>query len=127
MQEVKQEVSEVIDAYFEMWNEDDATRRDSIIARLWTPDGSYTDPLLEASGTTALSQMIGAVQDKYPDHRFTRTSGIDVHHTSARYAWELAGPDGSVLVGGVDIADITDDGRLERVTGFFGPIPELGA
>jgi hypothetical protein len=127
MQEVKQEVSKVVDAYFDMWNEGDAARRDAIIARAWTPGGSYTDPLLEAAGATAISQMVEAVQEKYPEHRFNRTSGIDVHHSSARYTWELAGPDGSVLVGGVDIADIADDGRLERVTGFFGPIPELGA
>ena len=58
-------------------------------------------------------------------HTFRRTTGIDEHHGVARYGWELVAADGAVAVGGTDIAEIGDDGRLVRVTGFFGDLPAL--
>jgi len=31
---------------------------------------------------------------------------------------------GSVTVAGIDVARLADDGRLDAITGFFGPLPE---
>jgi hypothetical protein len=35
---------------------------------------------------------------------------------------ELVGPDGTVAVAGVDVGELADDGRLRRITGFFGDL-----
>jgi hypothetical protein len=113
------------DGYLAMWNETDGERRRAIIGRTWTAEGSYVDPLLEASGATALDGMVAGVHDQFPGHRFRRTSGIDVHHDRLRFGWELVAPDGSVTVAGVDVGQLAGS-RLQAIIGFFGPLLEEG-
>jgi hypothetical protein len=62
-----------------------------------------------------------------PGHRFRRVSGIDTHHDQIRFAWDLVAPDGTIVVAGIDIGEMAEDGRLRRITGFFGGIPEEAA
>lgn len=121
------EVTRTVDTYLAMWNETDAGRRAEHVARAWTDDGRYADPLQEAAGHAALAAMVAGVQTKFPGHRFRRTSGVDVHHDELRFGWELVAPDGSVVVAGVDVGTLAADGRLRRITGFFGPLPPVAA
>ena len=118
------DVITTVDTYLAMWNEPDAAARAELIERAWIEDGRYRDPLLEADGHAALSEMVTAVHAQYPGQRFRRLSGIDQHHDQARFAWELSGDDGTVTVQGLDVVELADDGRLARVTGFFGELPE---
>ncbi len=111
-----------VDAYFAMWNEEDPSARRRHIETAWTGDGTYVDPLLEAAGYEGLDAMVVGVHTQFPGQRFRRTSGIDAHHGRARFGWELAAPDGSVTVAGVDVAVFAADGRLAAITGFFGPL-----
>jgi hypothetical protein len=120
-------VTATVDTYLAMWNETDPKRRGEQIERVWTGDGRYVDPQLEAEGHAALSDMVAAVQARFPGHRFRRISGIDTHHNVLRFAWELAAPDGAVVVAGIDIGGLAPDGRLARITGFFGELPGRGA
>ena len=117
----------IVDTYLAMWNEDDPARRAELIRTAWTPDAVYVDPLLEASGHDGLSAMVDGVHAQFPGHRFRRTSGVDVHHTEVRFGWELAAPDGAVTVAGIDVGQLADDGRLRRITGFFGELPAQAA
>ena len=116
------DITFTVDTYLAMWNEEDAARRRRYIEQAWTQDGSYLDPLLEADGHAALSEMVSAVHGRYPGHRFRRTSAIDAHHDQVRFGWELAAPDGAVTVAGVDIGTVAADGRLRSITGFFGEL-----
>jgi hypothetical protein len=118
------DLTAVVDAYLSMWNEEDATARAAIVERAWEADGRYVDPLLEASGHVALSEMVAGVHAQFPGQRFRRTTGIDAHHDQVRFGWELAAPDGVVTVAGLDVGELGDDGRFRRIVGFFGPIPE---
>ena len=120
-------VTNTVDTYLAMWNETDVPRRQSCIAQAWTGDGHYVDPALEASGHEALSGMVDGVQSRFPAHRFRRVSGIDVHHDQLRFGWELVAPDGAVVVAGIDVGELAPDGRLRRITGFFGELPKDGA
>ena len=45
--------------------------------------------------------------------------------TSCSSSWDLVGPDGAVVLAGVDVGDISEDGRLQRITGFFGDLAVL--
>lgn len=121
------DVSTTVDTYLAMWNETDPARRAEHIARAWTGDGRYVDPALEAEGHAALGDMVAGVQARFPGHRFRRISGVDVHHDQLRFAWELAAPDGAVVVAGIDIGALAPDGRLRRITGFFGDLPHAAA
>ena|SRR5438552_1355591 len=121
------DVTTIVDTYLAMWNEPDAERRADHIRSAWTEAGHYVDPLLEAEGHDSLSNMVAAVHTQYPGQRFRRTSGIDIHHDQLRFGWELVAPDGSITVAGVDVGVLAADGRLARIAGFFGPLPDEAA
>ena len=121
------DITKIVDAYLAMWNETDPARRAEHIDRAWARDGRYVDPKLEAEGSAALSDMVAAIQAGFPGHRFRRVSGIDNHHGELRFAWELVAPDGSIVVAGIDVGGLAPDGRLQRVTGFFGELPARAA
>ena len=118
------DIAAVVDAYMASWNEADDAKRAGLVARAWTADGRYVDPVQEAKGHTELAALAPNVQQHYPGARFTRPSGIDVHHDLVRFAWDLTNPDGSVVVGGIDIGLIGPDGKLLGIAGFFGDVPE---
>ena len=122
-----QTVATTIDTYLEAYGETDPTRRNELITQVWAADGRLADPPFEGDGHEGISALSEVVFEHFPGHSFRRTTGIDAHHGVARYGWELVGPDGAVAVGGVDIAEIGEDGRLVKVTGFFGDLPALDA
>lgn len=117
------DVTETVDTYLAMWNEEDAAARARLIESAWSENGRYVDPVLEAEGHRALSDMVAGVHARFPGHRFARMSGVDAHHDQVRFGWQLAAPDGTVTVAGLDVGEVADDGRLRRITGFFGDIP----
>jgi hypothetical protein len=119
------DTTEIVDAYLAMWNEEDANRRAAYIEQAWVPECRYIDPMLEADGHAALSEMVATVHAHYPGQRFRRVSGIDAHHDQVRFAWVLAAPDGAITVAGIDVGTIAPDGRLTGIVGFFGDPPDL--
>ena len=121
----EEHLTTTVDTYLSAWTEPDADRRAELIAQAWAEDGSLVDPPLTGEGHGGISDMAAALQQQFPGHRFRRSSGIDVHHGRLRFAWELVGPDGRVALGGLDVGELADDGRLQRVTGFFGELPPV--
>jgi len=118
-------VNELADRYIAMWNEADAARRRDLIAATWTPDGSYVDPAMQSDGHAGIDAMVRSLQERFPGHRFTRTSDVDAHHDRIRFSWELGPAGGAAIVKGVDFAVIAGD-RLQAVTGFFNQAPTAG-
>jgi hypothetical protein len=116
-----------VDRYFAMWNATDDAARRAAITSAWADDGAYVDPLAQATGHDELAAMVAGVQEQFPGQTFRRTSGIDAHHGLVRFSWELVADDGAVTVAGLDVGIVADDGRLSRIGGFFGPLPELDA
>jgi SnoaL-like domain len=117
------DLTTTVDTYLSSYGEPDAARRAELIGRVWAADGRLVDPPLAAEGHAGISDMAAAVQRQFADHRFRRVSAIDGHHDQFRFAWELVGPDGTVAVSGLDVGELADDGRLRRITGFFGDLP----
>lgn len=113
-----------VDHYFAMWNATDEDTRRAAIASAWTEDGAYVDPLVQATGYDELVAMVAGVQEQFPGQTFRRTSGIDAHHGLVRFSWQLVADDGAVTVDGIDVGIVADDGRLSRIGGFFGPLPD---
>lgn len=112
----------VVDTYLAVWNETDAERRAALVEQAWNVDGAYADPMLEAKGHEAIADMAAGVQAQFPGHRFRRTTDIDTHHDLVRFGWELTAPDGKVVVAGIDVGALGDDGRINRLVGFFGEL-----
>jgi hypothetical protein len=121
------DITTTIDTYLAAWTETDPARRAEMIERVWASDGRLIDPPMAAQGHAGIGEMAAGLQAQFPGHRFRRASGIDAHHNQLRYAWELVSPDGAIALAGIDVGEITEDGRLRRITGFFGPLPEEAA
>lgn len=117
-------LTDLIDRYIDMWNETDAERRRALIARTWTESASYVDPAVEGDGRAGIDAMVKAVQERFPGHRFRRTSDVDGHHDRARFTWELAPEGGAAIVTGTDFAVVAANDRLQAVTGFFDRVPD---
>ena len=108
-----------IEAYVATWNETDASRRQAGIARAWAPSARYRDPLMASDGHAGIDAMLASVQAKFPGFVLRRTSGVDCHNGSARFAWSLGPAQGPAVVEGVDFCALAPDGRLEQVVGFI--------
>jgi hypothetical protein len=111
-----------VDTHLEGYGEPDPARRARLVAAAWAQDGELIDPPLTAAGHTGISDQAAALHAQFPGHTFRRASAVDEHHGHLRYAWELVGPDGTVALTGLDVAEVGPDGRLRRVVGFFGPL-----
>ena len=110
--------------YIAAFNETDAGRRRALVAKTWTEDGTYRDPLVAGDGHNGISAMIGAIHERFPGYRFRLVSGIDAHNGCVRYRWEAGGAEGSPLYfAGTDFAVMAEDGRFASVTGFLDAAP----
>src|SRR5262245_20130032 len=119
-------ISTTIDTHLAGYCEADPDTRTALLASVWATDGVLMDPPLEGRGVAEIGGLVDAVLAHYPDHRFERTSAVDVHHGFARYEWKLVSPGGDAAVAGTDFAQVDDDGKLTRVIGFFGELEPAG-
>jgi hypothetical protein len=117
------EPAQAITTYGAAWNEPDAARRAELLEEAWATDGAYLDPTGHAEGRDALVAHIGGFQEMMPGHTIDMTSGVDEHDGVFRFAWVMRNADGDVLEG-MDYGELADDGRISRIVGFFGPIPD---
>lgn len=118
------EPSVLIDRYCNVWSEPDPRARARLLASVWAPHATYTDPAVHAACPEELLSHIAKVQARRPGARVVRTSLVDVHHGVARFAWHVVQADGTALPEGLDIAFIAPVGtRIERIIGYFGPLP----
>jgi hypothetical protein len=115
-------ITDTIDQHLQAYAMADADRRNALIAAAWNPEGELFDPPLEGRGHAAIGALADVVLTHYAGHRFVRTTAVDSHHGFARYGWDLAGPDGTVAVSGIDVVQFDDAGKLLRIVGFFGPL-----
>jgi hypothetical protein len=114
---------ELAQRYIDAWNETDATARRSAVDKLYADDARYIDPMAVAEGPDAITSMIGAVQEQFPDFSFRLAGPVDGHHNQARFGWEL-GPAGSPApIVGFDVAVTDDAGRIRTVLGFLDKVP----
>ncbi len=112
-------LTDLIDRYIATWNETDGGQRRDLIARTWTENASYLDPVLQGEGRDGIDAMIVDVHERFPGHRFRRTGDVESHHDRVRFTWELASEEGAAVVSGTDFGIVTLDNRLQAITGFF--------
>ena len=112
-------IEATIERYLETWNEPDNAVRATLSTDVWADDGRLVDPLLDATGPAAIAAAIGALRDQMPGHSLTRTTPVDAHHDTARFAWTVNAPDGTVAVAGIDVVTFAPDGRIQTAIGFF--------
>ena len=115
--------NQVADDYLAAWNERSEPHRTALIQSSWTADAAYIDPLAKATGFADISALIGAVQSKFPESRFSLNGRADGVGDYVRFSWAL-GPEGSpATVRGTDIVKRQGD-RICSVVGFLDGAPE---
>ena len=127
-------LDEALLAYAEAWNTPNATKCRELLDIGLSDDCSYTDPAYEVRGKEELADHIGrslsgeAYDGLGAGARIPLSSGLDQHHGMFRFTWVLIEPqEHQILLEGMDFVELAADGRLQRITGFFGafpPIPE---
>ena len=117
-----QSTTATVDLHLEAYGEPDAGRRAGLIEQAWAPDGVLLDPPLTGEGHEGISAAADALQQSFAGHTFRRTTAVDEHHGELRYGWALVTPEGATVLAGTDVGALADDGRLRRVTGFFGEL-----
>ncbi|ASL47415.1 hypothetical protein bAD24_III08475 [Burkholderia sp. AD24] len=115
--------TDLIDRYFDAWNETDGSRRRELIAATWSADADYRDPLLAGAGHDGIDAMIRAVHERFPHHTFRRTTEVDGFANRLRFSWALIAPTGDAVVKGSDFGMVDSRGRLQTVTGFLDEAP----
>jgi hypothetical protein len=114
-------LADLVDGYLACWNTTDPDERQRSIEATWSVEAIMTDPLVDATGHAALAETFAMFHQMYPGHSFRRQGGIDAHHRLARWGWQMVDPSGTVVLDGLDVALLTEDGeRLAYVAGFFG-------
>ena len=109
-----------IDSYVAAWNETDDAKRNALLEASVGADLWYRDPMLEADNRDAFSATLAFVQQNFPGHVLTRTSGVDAHHDLVRFNWALGLPGEEPVFTGVDVAKYDAVGKLHRIIGFAG-------
>ena len=113
--------TDLIDGYIAMWNETDAKRRHDLIQRVWTERARYADPAAQAEGHEAIDAMVAGVHQRFPGHRFARTSDVDTHNGQLRFTWTLGASGKEPIVIGTDFGTLAGD-KLATMTGFFDKV-----
>jgi hypothetical protein len=112
----------LIETYCAAWSEPDAQQREQMLEEVWAEAGTYMDPSAFIRGRKELVEHIGKVLARYPGARVVRTSVLDTHHGVVRFAWKMILADGQSLPEGLDFGELSAEGKLQRIVGFFGPL-----
>ncbi|MFF3227900.1 nuclear transport factor 2 family protein [Nocardia suismassiliense] len=116
------DMNTVVAQYLEAWNATDPATRKAAIARVFTEQATYVDPLMAVTGHAEIDGGIAAVQAKFPGWVFKLAGPVDAHHNQVRFTWGL-GPAGSEpVVIGFDVA-VVENGRIAKVYGFLDKVP----
>ncbi len=114
---------ESFDHMLAAWNEHDPAKVRSHLDKALAPDVEFIDPSVETHGIDEFEANVHEVQANIPGATYTRTSGVDSHHRIHRYSWQIS-RDGEVLLPGFDVTEVDEHGKVTRVLGFFGPLPD---
>jgi SnoaL-like domain len=116
-------IGSIVQRYVAAWNETDVVSRADMIESCWAIGGIYIDPSVHLVGRDALSLHITSVQARRPGARVELVSGIDAHHQVLRFEWRVVQSDGTCGLTSTDFGEVSDDGLLSKIIGFFGPAP----
>lgn len=121
MTEVTDDEPLVFREYLRAWQSgDEAVIRPAIEASL-SEDVIWCDPVHDVVGRDAVVAMIVDFHAGMPGAVLARASAFDAHHGRYRYAWTIHVGD-ELFLEGLDVSTLDDDGLIERIDGFFGPL-----
>jgi hypothetical protein len=116
------ELQSLIRDYVAAWNEPDVAVRSQLVDACWAESAIVVAPNARCAGRVELLAEIARFQREMPGFRTVLTHGIDAHHDCVRFAVALVDPQGRTVMEAEDFGEIGPDGRLQKITAFFGPL-----
>ncbi|MER5738053.1 MULTISPECIES: nuclear transport factor 2 family protein [unclassified Streptomyces] len=114
----KKSATLLVEKYIAMWNETDRELRRALVAEVFTPEGTYTDPVADAAGHAAVDAYLASAQQNFRGMSFTFGTVL-AHHDAVHFTWRVGPADGAPVASGSDVAWVAEDGRIGRLYGFF--------
>lgn len=113
--------TDLVDAWFSTWSDADAPRRDATLDRIATPDIEFRDQFSMVMGVEDLRPHLAAVHKFMPGMRLTREGAVRHCQGVVLADWVATASDGTERGRGTNVFALAPDGRMQAVTGFWGP------
>jgi uncharacterized protein YndB with AHSA1/START domain len=111
----------LIDRYFAIWSDPDGARRQAELRAIGAADLAFRDGFGATASPEELAQHIGAVQKFMPGLDLHRNGEVRHCQGTAIAEWEARAPDGALKARGTNVFDLSAEGHLMRVVGFWAP------
>jgi len=118
---IPDDIPEVMQHYLRMWNEPDLDKIRVHVDRAVSEDCWWVDPMHAHTGRDALEANVRGFREAYPTAALGLGSNVDSHNQRHRYEWAIYTDDG-LLMRGMDVMTVGEDGLINRVDGFFGSL-----
>lgn len=112
---------ENLDRMLAIWNSTDHDEIAELTAAALEHNIHFVDPNHNIIGRDAFIAMVKQVQARIPHAIYARASDIDCHNNFCRYHWAIH-HNGTLLMQGFDVTELSDAGKVLKVIGFFGPL-----
>ncbi|GGU58031.1 MFS transporter [Lentzea flava] len=109
---------QLVQKYFEAWNDFDGDQRGATIEAIFTEDADVIDPDWTAEGRDAVARAIGQSREKLGDLALGLTQVINAHNNVVLYSWHL-GEQAAPVATGYGVLTLEDD-RIRQACNFFG-------
>jgi hypothetical protein len=111
------EAEAAVDLNVAAWNATDPSARKDLIKQAFAEDAVMVSGHDVVHGAEAIADFIENVQAVQPVTA-RRLSAVDAHGGWLRYEWQALDSSGAVVEEGVDFAEQSADGRLQRLIVF---------
>lgn len=119
-EEVHSTVADKVDAYLRAWGEPDGKVRRSLLESCATPGLVFRDAFSATDGMEEMLANLEAVQVFMPGMTLQRAGEVRMSHGTAIADWTASAADGSPRGKGSNVYDLSPDGLISRVVGFWG-------
>jgi hypothetical protein len=110
----------------DVFGENDAARRRSVIDEIWNEDGVFYDPKTGVHrGRDEIDRIAGTIRATHPDFQYQPIAEPEELGNGGRVKWVAGRPDQPPVYAGTDFI-IARDGRIAAVYLFFDKLPLTG-
>jgi hypothetical protein len=107
-----------------VFNERDAAKRRSLIAKLWDTQAIFIDPEGRWVGHAAVNDAAEQLQRRFPDFAFSELADGDAYSGVGRLPWSFGPPGEPRKITGVDVLVASDDGHITALYTFADEVKE---
>ncbi|MFJ8234029.1 hypothetical protein ACIQ9E_29340 [Streptomyces sp. NPDC094448] len=104
-------VEGVVTAHLAAWNAPAGAERDSLIAKVYSPEVFIGEPGVAHRGYDGMNAAISGLQEQLPGTVITRSGPIRQAQDLVTYSWTLGPADGPAKASGRDVL-LVGDGRI---------------